>query len=285
MQTESKLYTFDNIFSKGQLKTAAGEILQISELSIVKGSQIVSHTQWCDEITFFIQGHGHVVSGTEVQEINKGDVHFVRSGTNHSIRADEGENIRFFCIGYIADEKNPACKELYSHLCDKTHFLHSDHGNIKHLCELLIREFYSYDNYSVESTGRYLEQLFCELTRDFCGHSSNVNGKITSIKSSALYKTLRYIDREYISINSVKEICDALSYSEFYLSHLFREKMNMSIKEYLMNKKISHAAELLKTTNLSIEEISDYFGFSSSHSFRRAFKQYTGLVPKSFKDK
>ncbi|MFQ9799752.1 MAG: helix-turn-helix domain-containing protein [Clostridia bacterium] len=48
--------------------------------------------------------------------------------------------------------------------------------------------------------------------------------------------------------------------------------------------KIKYAEQLLKTTSLSINEISDTLGFSSPYHFSNLFKSYYRLSPKHFRD-
>ena len=100
-----------------------------------------------------------------------------------------------------------------------------------------------------------------------------------------IYHLLRYIDREYMNISDVKSIASALSYSEYYISHLFREKMGMSIKEYILKKKTAAGTELLKTTDMSIKDISEYLNFGSPHTFSQVFKRLTALSPTEYKRK
>ena len=85
-------------------------------------------------------------------------------------------------------------------------------------------------------------------------------------------------------IKNVKSVSEELSYSEYYISHLFKKKMGITAKEYITKKKIFHACELLKTSPLGIEEISEHLNFASSHSFRRAFKSVTGISPREYKN-
>ena len=86
-----------------------------------------------------------------------------------------------------------------------------------------------------------------------------------------------------MNISDVKSIASALSYSEYYISHLFREKMGMSIKEYILKKKTSAGSELLKTTDMSIKDISEYLNFGSPHTFSQVFKRLTALSPTEYK--
>ena len=57
----------------------------------------------------------------------------------------------------------------------------------------------------------------------------------------------------------------------------------MSIKEYVIKKKLQAAAQMLKTTNLSIVELSEYLNFSSPHTFSQAFKKYYLMSPSEYK--
>ena len=130
----------------------------------------------------------------------------------------------------------------------------------------------------------YMSQILITIARLLGDtHSVKVQKGNESFCNPTIYKTLRYIDREYLNLKTVGQISHFLSYSEYYLSHLFKEKMGITIKQYLTKKKIAHSCELLKTTDLSIEQISEKLMFSSSHSFRRQFKELTGMSPNEYK--
>ncbi|MBE7032831.1 MAG: helix-turn-helix domain-containing protein [Ruminococcaceae bacterium] len=55
------------------------------------------------------------------------------------------------------------------------------------------------------------------------------------------------------------------------------------MKEYLTKKKISYATELIRTSELTVEQIATILGFSCAYSFRRSFKECTGLTPSEYK--
>ncbi len=128
--------------------------------------------------------------------------------------------------------------------------------------------------------------MLTALTRILSGNDYvyNINhGKESG--NYTMYRMLKYIDREYMQIQSVRDIASQLSYSEYYLSHLFKEKMGITIKEYINKKKIMYAAELLVTSNSTVEQLSEQFGFSRSFTFRRAFKQYIGMTPSEYRNR
>ncbi len=285
MKFTDRVYFYDNIYREGQMKISVGEILQVSESSVVHGNHISEHKQVCDEISYIISGNGYFVSDGESAPIKAGEIHYIKKGSTHYIKAGDKENLRYMCIGYLPDMSNEINIKLYAEIGDKKNFIISDDGNIKALSELLIRELYTWDDQSKGAVDRYISQIIVTLYRILHGEKGSLQGEFLGEKSSnsVMYNLLRHIDREYIRIKTVKEIADELSYNENYISHLFKEKMGVTVKEYLMKKKISYAGELLKTSNLSVEDVSDALNFSSSHSFRRAFKQYMGCTPSEYK--
>lgn len=280
MDFTDRLFAFENMFHSGQMKIGIGEIYQVSELSVIRGGEISLHSQPCDEITYAISGSADFISGDERLKVKAGQIHFIKQGFLHKIEASQDENFRYICIGYIPNPENSAVKAFHNERKSKEYFVINDNGIVKNLSELVIREFYNYDDFSSEMINYYISQMLITLTR-FLSDKNYVYDINHSKKSGnyAMYRMLRYIDREYMQIESVKEISTALSYSEYYLSHLFREKMGVTIKEYITKKKILYATELLRTSELTVEQIAEQLKFSCAYTFRRAFKKYTGCTP------
>lgn len=284
MEYSDRLFSFDNVFENGQMKIDIGEVIQVSELSVIRDGEISTHTQKCDEITYAISGSANITSGNETLEIKAGQIHFIKNGQTHTIEASRNENFRYICIGYVPDLNNETVKSLYDLCTDTPYFFVTDNGTVKALSEFLIREFYNYDEYSDEMINHYISQILTTIIR-IRSDKDYVYNRNHSKKSGnhAMYKMLRYIDREYMHITSVKQIAQDLSYSEYYLSHLFHDKMGITLKEYLTKKKIGYAAELIRDGGLTVEQIADRLNFSCPRTFRRAFKQYTGMTPKEYK--
>lgn len=272
-------YEYDDIIS-----LPVCDIYQLSELSIMRGTEIAEHIQYCDEITYVISGKATMYTGNEVQKISKGQVHFVKKGTSHRICADADNNFRYICIGYSPNIGYEPAKEILSVLNTKDTFIANDTGNIRILSEMLINESYSKDIYNTIMINAYMVQIITEMCRLLNGISKKSGNKYQNTYSGlAIYHALRYIDRNYLEIESIKEISEKLSYSEYYLAHVFKEKIGMSIKQYITEKKIAEACNLIKNSNLSVNEIAEKLGYSNAHSFSRNFKKITGLSPSAYK--
>jgi len=69
--------------------------------------------------------------------------------------------------------------------------------------------------------------------------------------------------------------------SKHYLYHLFKEQTGFSLSEYVRNKRIIKAKELL-IEGVSITQLPHMIGFSDYSTFYRTFKNITGVSPKDF---
>jgi len=61
----------------------------------------------------------------------------------------------------------------------------------------------------------------------------------------------------------------------------FRQVTGTSVHEYILNKKIEYAKELLKTHDIT--ETAFILNFSSSQHFSKVFKSYTRVTPRNYK--
>ena len=282
---EEKIYSFDAVLKRETITLPVGEVFQASELSIMRGSEIYEHVQECDEITYVISGKAKFYSDNVCHELRGGQIHFVKKGVRHKIIAENEENFRYICFGINPDFSHENIKDVAEYF-DTDSFMVADDGNVRIFSELLINEFYLKDHNSHIMINLYVSQIFIALARIIDNNGGRVrkNSYKYSRKQFTMYHLLRYIDREYINIKNIRDIADKLSYSEYYLTHLFKEKMGISIKEYLIRKKIMMACELLKTTDMSITGIAEYLNMGTAHTFSQSFKKVVSISPTEYKN-
>ena len=85
---------------------------------------------------------------------------------------------------------------------------------------------------------------------------------------------------------SVLDLCSELAMGRSLLFTKFKELTGMTPYKYILNFRLKHAAGLLIThPEMTITEISDYCGFSSSIHFSRCFKNQYGVSPQNYKKK
>lgn len=85
---------------------------------------------------------------------------------------------------------------------------------------------------------------------------------------------------DHIKIN---DIAQYIGINRSYLTSIFKKKMNVSPQEYLVSYRLKRGAELLRTTSLSIQDISVSVGYDNPLTFSKMFKQTYGLSPKNYR--
>ena len=68
------------------------------------------------------------------------------------------------------------------------------------------------------------------------------------------------------------------------LSRIFKKETGESIQKYSMHMRIERAENLLKYSEASLTEISEYLCFSSQSHFGKVFKVYKNMTPKQYRD-
>ena len=68
-----------------------------------------------------------------------------------------------------------------------------------------------------------------------------------------------------------------------YLCRHFKQQTGFTLSSYIRKTKIEESKRLLRTTNLSLVQISMQLGFSSQNYFQTVFKDVTGVTPKMYR--
>lgn len=95
--------------------------------------------------------------------------------------------------------------------------------------------------------------------------------------------------RDYIDMHPeekirARDLAALAGYTEYYLTHKFREETGISVSDYVKKAKIDRAKILLRSTDLSIQELSDRFCFSSRNYFSRVFLEIVGCTPMEYRE-
>ena len=89
-----------------------------------------------------------------------------------------------------------------------------------------------------------------------------------------------YVDYHYRESDiSLNRLANVFSYTEKYLSSLFKKNMQIGFISYLNNLRIQYACELIQNGNMNMSEISIACGYSDYSYFSKVFKKITGHSP------
>lgn len=82
---------------------------------------------------------------------------------------------------------------------------------------------------------------------------------------------------------SLDDISAHVGISKHHLCRMFKRNMNITPFEYLRRRRIEAAAAKLKTTELTINEISVETGFDNASYFGKVFNSYFGVSPLAYR--
>ena len=104
-------------------------------------------------------------------------------------------------------------------------------------------------------------------------------------ESSVIHRIDREIRGHLAEPLSPTLIAERLEMNTSYLCRVFKKETGKTIGEYINACKIREACRLLRTSDMTLSEISDALAFSSQSYFQRIFKKTTGDTPMSYRQK
>lgn len=107
--------------------------------------------------------------------------------------------------------------------------------------------------------------------------------KYKNITNERMKKFLDYIEKNYSNYISLETLAKSADVSVSECLRCFKTNLETTPYKYLIKYRLSKAANLLKSTNDTIEKISKSVGFNQLSHFGKCFKERTGFSPKDYR--
>ncbi len=128
-----------------------------------------------------------------------------------------------------------------------------------------------------------VERLHLQMPLDFTirvEQTSKLDGK-----SAPIVDAIHYIDENINQPIQASDIANHVNLSTSYFLKKFKGELGIGVSEYITKSKIREACLLLKYTDKSLTEISNYLYFSSQSYFQNVFKKQVGITPNQYRNK
>ena len=138
-------------------------------------------------------------------------------------------------------------------------------------------------NHSDASVIHLIGHGYLFLDRLVQSSAGRQEGRERRLRDFYIKEALVFIDRNYQRDISIEEIAEVCGLNRSYFGKIFRDAVGKSPQEFLISYRMTKAAELLKLTELSINDISNAVGYPNQLHFSRAFKKTYGIPPRQWR--
>ena len=102
--------------------------------------------------------------------------------------------------------------------------------------------------------------------------------------NSVAQRVREYVDSEYAShMISLESVAASVHKTPAYISRVFKNELGCNFSDYLTEKRMRRAAELLKEPDDKVYLIAQQCGYADTSNFIRVFKKYYGISPVEYR--
>ena len=133
----------------------------------------------------------------------------------------------------------------------------------------------------------YIESLFntlcLHLSKNYSASSITIDYGKDGLPDYLLRRLDEYIQGNLAANITLADMAQVIGLSTSHLTRLFKQTQGMSLYQYVIRCRITHAKQLLKHKHLTIAEIAIQVGFTDQSHFTHHFKRQVGITPKAFR--
>lgn len=227
-----------------------------------------------DGIVFFTEGSITYDFSGEKITATKGDVLVLPKGLVYSGKRKVGEKNSFFVVDFETDgEFSFAALGLFKIFTPKHYDLFVARF------EELLKLWQSGDLSAKIALKGKLYSLIADITNKHIQRSLGAES-FSKTKSIA-----DYIEKTYSKSDlCIEDICKEFYVSPSTLRRIMLSAYHKTPVKYITDVRLKKAKNMLVYDNISVNEIAEKCGFSSSHYFSRIFKKEVGMTPLEYKN-
>ena len=158
------------------------------------------------------------------------------------------------------------------------------HAHSRDLREIMMQEMLYIAQHGEMTPFHLMGHLYLFLDAMTRSISSMRITRIGKLRDFYIREALAYVEQNFQNSISVEDIADNCGLNRSYFGKIFKEAVGKTPQEFLLNYRMTKAAELLKLTKLSIGDIGNAVGYDNQLHFSRAFKNIYGVSPREWRN-
>lgn len=283
LQTGKVRFHFDNLCFDDPLCYGPYRVMQVGDLA-VEQYQCEEHIQRVHEISLAVTGRATFYCNREALSIARGDIAYNPNRSLHEIQSSGDEPFRYYYIGFeITDRENPYNQKLSEFFDRVPPFTAKADPAVADAFVDIFNNLLHKDAYSELMIEDAVRKLLVAVRRSYDGGPRKLySPELQPEKNRLLSSICSYLDSCTENIDAIGTLTGRFGYSYSHLSAIFSKAMNISLREYFMLRRHERECELLRQ-GYSVTTVAEKMGYSSVHSFTRAFTAHCGMTPTAYK--
>ena len=225
-------------------------------------------------IIYTLAGAGKLYYEGAEHEITAGRAAFIDCQKHHKYEMCEGENWEFLWVHFSGDRA-----DSYYDIFNKDGAAVSCKLSRSEVPEIMRKIVEINQNSDIMTELKNIALITDLVTEIICVPLEKAASKTPEFVGNIS----KYIETNYNENITLNALAEMFSISKYHLVREFKKHVGQSPVEYLIKCRITRAKELLKTTKLSLSEISERVGIASENHFSAMFKARTGETPGEFR--
>jgi|GEM_PF-558188 len=130
-----------------------------------------------------------------------------------------------------------------------------------------------------------LSGLLARIGREIDVWEQRIQASGSSSLRPEIQKAVQFIQRHLQEELKMQDVAEHVELSRSHFSALFKQALDKTFLEYVMEKRMERAMELIREGSKKMYEVAYEVGFSDYKYFTRCFKEHTGATPKEWRER
>lgn len=254
------------------------QLLYITQAKYDVDWHSIKHTHHFTELFYVMRGEGSFLVEDEKFAVKEDDLIVVNPNVAHTEISVPDTPLEYIVLGisglqFLSEEKD----EVYDY---SVHNYYDYKHEILFYLRTLVEEIKNEDENYEAITQNLLEILILNILRRT---KKKIQIKATKKVTKECRFIEQYINEHYAEDITLQKLSDLTYLNKYYIVHVFKKYKGLSPINYLIERRIEEAKNLLETTNYSVSKISDIIGFSSQSYFSQTFKKEMDMTPNQYR--
>jgi AraC family transcriptional regulator, arabinose operon regulatory protein len=254
----------------------------------------IYHAHQGMELLYVHQGHGQVIVNQQISQLGPGSLVFFRPYQLHRLQMELGPEDSYVRSLFVFEPSEleryiapfPSLRSFFHRLLSDPLEQQVITGLPQPSIERLFEDWN--ERMAMVSPKHEIEEKMLFLISflqflKFHRGAGKQEEPLEVRKASVAERVMQWVEEHYMEEFHLKKLAEEVHLTPNHVSAVFSRSVGTSISEYLTARRIRQACLLLRTSDLSVQEVGQAVGLSNAAYFCSLFRKNVGVTPYRYK--